>query len=167
MRSKGIIPLLWTAPGASRIMVAACSEGVGYHGLYPFANEPRYQRQRHLLRRLSVVPPRAIPREVAGRAARRLRSVSRRLLDARPKQSASPAHPIRLYCPGLGWDSLPAHIPGMVRAATWPEVIDRVRAEQGGRDSLRLVVYPCAPLQVLDLAARSSAGDALALAALE
>jgi len=32
----------------------------------------------------------------------------------------------------------------------WANVLERIAAEQGGSRSLRTVVYPCAPLQVLE-----------------
>ena len=51
MRSKGIIPLLHAAPGASRVLVAACPEGVGHHGLFPFVPNPQRWRYRHMARR--------------------------------------------------------------------------------------------------------------------
>ena len=47
--------------GASRILIAACPEGLGRHGLFPYLNGPRFERQRHLLRRLSVVKTRTLP----------------------------------------------------------------------------------------------------------
>ena len=51
-RSKGTAPLHLARPGASRILISACSEGLGYHGLFPFMNGPRFEKQVHILRRL-------------------------------------------------------------------------------------------------------------------
>jgi hypothetical protein len=58
------------------------------------------------------------------------------------------ANPIWLHAPAAPAGSLPAAIPGMTAVGDWPGVLERVRAEQGDRP-LRVVVYPCAPLQVL------------------
>jgi len=33
---------------------------------------------------------------------------------------------------------------------TWSAVLDTIRAQQQERDGLRVVVYPCAPLQVFE-----------------
>jgi len=35
----------------------------------------------------------------------------------------------------------------------WAEILERIKREQPGRSELDVVVYPCAPLQVLDTAA--------------
>jgi hypothetical protein len=32
----------------------------------------------------------------------------------------------------------------------WDEILKIVREEQGGRDQLNVVVYPCAPLQIIE-----------------
>jgi hypothetical protein len=44
----------------------------------------------------------------------------------------------------------------MIAAYEWFEVLERIRHEQRGKTRLKVVVYPCAPLQVLDL---SGSGD--------
>jgi len=169
MRSKGILPLLHARPGASRVVIAACPEGVGYHGLYPFVNGHRFERQLHLARMA-----RARPLKIPAKGARLGASIASRTLGKlrrdRNQQrqgptgastAASPmanpmANPIWLYVPGLNADAaavpLPPAIPGMRALRHWPEVVDRIRAEQRGREELKVMVYPCAPLQVLDLA---------------
>lgn len=141
MRSKGILPLLRAAPGASRVVVAACPEGVGHHGLFPFMDLPRFARARQLARR-TLVDPRSAPATVR-------RGVARRLNGARAPAPAA-ALPIHLYPPGRPSGSLPAAIPGMTAVYSWDETLARVAREQGGRSELEAVVYPCAPLQVLE-----------------
>lgn len=37
----------------------------------------------------------------------------------------------------------------MIAIHCWPRLIEHVAREQGGRDVLQVVVYPCAPLQVI------------------
>ncbi len=51
MRSKGIIPLQHASRSASRILIAACPEGIGHHGLYPLEPLTGFARVR---RRIEV-----------------------------------------------------------------------------------------------------------------
>src|SRR5216683_1120545 len=51
-------------PVASRIAIAACSEGLGYHGLFPFLNAPRFHLLRKAYRLLSVKGPRSVGRSI-------------------------------------------------------------------------------------------------------
>jgi lactate racemase len=147
MRSKGLIPLLLARPGASRLLVSACSEGVGHHGLFPFVDAPRWQRPLHLARTVA-----ARPGAVPARAARRLRAALAGRRAGGPPAAAR--HPIWLHTPGRQPADLPAEIPGMTVVASWPDALARVEQEQGGRRDLEVAVYPCAPLQVLDPAGR-------------
>lgn len=136
--SKGIIPLTRARAGASRICVAACPEGVGRHGLFPFADVPRLQRERQLVRKV-----RARPKDVPAGAARRIRA----RLGRRPVHAAS--HPVLLYLPDGTPSSFPRTVPGMTVLTDWRDVLARVAEEQRGVGELDVAVYPCAPLQVL------------------
>ncbi len=151
-RSKGMAPLFHSRPGASRVLISACSEGLGYHGLFPFLNGPRYERQLHILRRLQVIGPAALP----GRLARRLVRQTRRRAGnpaaaaEQPGEALVSRYPIWLYAPAA-FDQLPARIPGMGRLPSWRDVLRAVELEQPGSGPLKAVVYTCAPLQCLDL----------------
>jgi nickel-dependent lactate racemase len=149
MRSKGIVPLLHAAPHASRVVIAGCPEGVGHHGLFPFVDQPRLARARHVARHV-MVHPSALP----AKAARRVGRVGRRSGDraASPDEADGERRGGRslLYTPGREFGSLPREIPSMTAVENWGDIVERVRAEQEGRDELDVVVYPCAPLQVLD-----------------
>ena len=148
MRSKGIVPLLHAAPHASRVVIAGCPEGVGHHGLFPFVDQPRLARPRHLARHL-MVNPGAIPTKAARRAARVVkRSAHREALGAEPEGPHRPG-PSLLYTPGRAFESLPQEIPAMTAVQSWAQIVERIRGEQKGREELDVVVYPCAPLQVL------------------
>jgi hypothetical protein len=155
VRKKGITPLRHCSPGVSRIVIASCSEGVGYHGLFPFVNRPRFHRQKQLVRRLSVLGPRDVARKIWLRL-RRTPAVDRG--DSRTHQRSSQdnkrdsalSNPIQLYRPGCHSQSLPSHIPGMRLSSTWPEILEAIRREQEGKKHLNVLVYPCAPLQCLD-----------------
>jgi nickel-dependent lactate racemase len=70
MRSKGVAPLLQARPGASRVLVSACSEGAGHHGLFPFVGAPRRQRPLHLARTVAARPG-AVPARVAAERGHR------------------------------------------------------------------------------------------------
>jgi len=138
MRSKGIVPLLHAAPGASRILLSACREGTGHHGLFPL-EQTRSERAHHFAR--SVWFKR---RHVPAKVARRLRARTRpQREDAAGRQ---PAMPIRLVLSVQ--QNFPASTNGFVVSRSWGEAVDEVRAEQEG-GSLDVVVYPCAPLQVI------------------
>jgi nickel-dependent lactate racemase len=151
MRSKGITPLLHARPGASRVLLAACSEGVGHHGLFPFPNGTRFQRQIHLARKMRV-RPRAAAAKAGALAVRRVRAAvgARRAGTAPRPAGQAGVRPILLYVPGQRPGSLPAELPGMTLVHEWADVLARIGDEQGGRDALEVVIYPCAPLQVLD-----------------
>jgi lactate racemase len=166
MRSKGILPLLHAKADASRVVISPCSEGVGHHGLFPFINGPRFQRQRHLLRVVTTTPSRVLlkgARLVSGKLGSMLGRPTGR--DRPPLPSSTEGGrrgpggrrtPIWLYAAGRPPHSLPTKIPGMIAAYEWFEVLERIRHEQRGKTRLKVVVYPCAPLQVLDL---SGSGD--------
>jgi lactate racemase len=141
MRSKGILPLLHAAPGASRIVMSACPEGPGHHGLFPFVNPPRLERQRQIARRI-LVKPRSLPAMAATAVARRARTGNR----PPPELSRRPIH---LYAPGARPGTLPPAIPGMTPVYSWSEVLERAAAEQADRTPLQAVVYPCAPIQIV------------------
>jgi hypothetical protein len=49
----------------------------------------------------------------------------------------------------------------MVAVYEWSEIIERIRHEQRGRSRLKVVVYPCSPLQVLDVSAAGTAHTAV------
>jgi nickel-dependent lactate racemase len=154
MRSKGLTPLYHATPGASRIAISANSEGLGLHGLYPFLNGPRFDSQRQLARRITHMS-RA---QLAAKAVRRIRSLARK--RTRPQAAGeAPRNPILLFTPEAVPDSLPAETAlwhgspeRLVTVDKWAAILTRVAQEQVGKANLDVVVYPCAPLQVLDTA---------------
>lgn len=153
-RSKGLAPLYRAKPEASRVLVAACSEGLGHHGLFPFLDGPRFEKQIHRLRRLSVVRPEKVP----GKVGRRLVGLGRRMLrprTSRPRVSAVEgtitARNIWLHTSQIGAAALPTAIPGMIVKHSWGEIVAEVEHEQGSNRPLRVAVYPCSPLHCLDL----------------
>jgi lactate racemase len=159
IRSKGMAPLFKSEPSASRVVVAACSEGIGHHGLFPFVNGPRFDGVRQRVRRASVMPPQMLLTE----AARGMRRVTSRLSGnhlvggSGAVVSSERRGPIHLYSPAAGVPGLPADIPiwtgqpdRITVAPSWAEVLERVSEEQGRRDALEVVVYSCASMQVIE-----------------
>jgi nickel-dependent lactate racemase len=138
--SKGLTPFESAPARASRIAVAACSEGPGFHGLFPVVGIPRFQHARHRIRTL-VARPSRVPELVA----RRLTTPSRAApADGTPGPAkvhvlvTDPTHAANLGTPA-----------GMQLSSSWPDVLARVETEQAGHGRLRVVIYGCAPLMVI------------------
>jgi nickel-dependent lactate racemase len=138
MRSKGIIPLLQATPGASRILLSACAEGVGRHGLFPL-ERTRSERVHHVARTLWYKR-----REVPAKVARRVKSK----VEARGAEAAGRRRPAPIRLVLSAQQGLPAVASGFTVSRSWSQAVDEVRAEQPAGD-LDVVVYPCAPLQVI------------------
>ena len=92
MRSKGVTPLLLAKPGASRVLVSACSEGGGYLRAVPVCGAPSPPSLLHLARTVSARPG-AVPAKAAaacGRRCARGGSGGRRPRAASPSGCTSP-----------------------------------------------------------------------------
>lgn len=170
-RSKGLAPLARVNPGASRVFVAACPEGLGLHRLFPYLNGPRYESMVHRLRRWSVVRPSAIPNRAVAKVRRKLGRLSSPQAPAptaahRPRQEfagqVAGTGELHLWTPMAPPGSLPNVIPGVRNAESWAEIVARVEAEHPGMQRLKVAVYPCAPLQVLRAATARAAIEAAA-----
>jgi nickel-dependent lactate racemase len=143
VKMKGIAPLDQCAPGASRIAIGSCSEGLGHHGLFPVVNRPRFYRPRHIYRRIAMRGVDGVSEALRGRFLERWGSVA--------KKTASHArNPIWLYRPGVHSQALPSRVAGFRITPSWEEIVEAVRMEHPSSRTLRVVVYPCAPLQYLD-----------------
>ena len=147
VRMKGTVPLASAPRGASKIVVASCSEGLGYHGLFPFMNAPRFHRERMLGMRVSANLTK--PRRLATKGAARLARV---VPTRRRGQQASDLqnNPTWLYCPSPeAVAMLPSNISGFRVTSSWPEVVEGVNEEQKCDGPLRTFVYTAAALQWL------------------
>jgi len=149
-RSKGVVPLTYAAPHASRILVGAASEGHGHHGLFPLELD-RSERLRQVAR-WARNAPRA---DVVRLTGHRLASLPSRVLR-RDRPVAEPARPPMLFHPTAGGHGFPRRLGGMTVVPEWSDVLALVEAQQRGRgqgDSgqarLQAVVYPCSSIQVL------------------
>lgn len=171
MHIKGTIPLHHAKPGASRVLVAACPEGVGYHDLFPFIGGPRFRRQRNW-GRSAMARPRTVPRKAAEKAWQQIARARRQPARATPAPAAQTpapagqahqtANPVWLYVPGEGDRTFPTEIPQMTLCGRWEDVVDTIIREQAPRTALEVMIYPCAPLHVLDLPRTSQAPPARA-----
>lgn len=141
---KGAAPLHRAAPGASRILLASCREGTGHHGLFPLINPPSALRKR--LRRISVMNFGEVVRAVTSRLSRSLHFGPQRTASVLSTQSQ---HPIWLYQTEPTSPDLPAAA-GIRFTRSWQEVLDNVAREQGQKQRLKVVIYPCAAMQFLD-----------------
>ncbi len=132
---KSLVPLRLARHDASRVLLASCPAGPGGHGLFPLVD--RRSVVERARRKASVMSPVQF-------ASAAMRSIGRR----RSGRSVPFAWPIHLFRPGSGpKPDLPA-IPGLRDVASWEAAIATIRAQHPGTDALRVVVYPCAPLQV-------------------
>jgi hypothetical protein len=141
--------LLDAAPlPASRVAIASCSEGLGFHALFPFMNAPKYHEQRIMAirGRMLVGEPNVLARKVFKVLARQL-GFRRAASAARVTRN-----PIWLYRPGANTAHLPpfpTQIPGIRATSSWDEVVEAVGREQGDRNALQVTVYKCASMQWL------------------
>jgi len=143
MRSKGVIPLLHAPLGASRLLLAACPEGAGHHGLFPLEPPTGIGRLRRRTQMIRARGWREVPRLAM--------AVARRPFRARAVAPTTPRPlPILMYQTIDPPSAMPQSLPGMQILETWSDVLDTIRAQQQGRHRLRVVVYPCAPLQVFE-----------------
>jgi lactate racemase len=150
VRSKGVVPLTYAAPHATRILIGAASEGLGHHGLFPLEND-----RRERMRQVARWARNARRTEVARLVTRRLVSVAPRALRRRRPQ-AGPARPPIIFHPTSGGQGFPSTLGGMQVIPDWGDIIalaeDRhLNLGRGASPDapIRAVVYPCSSLQVL------------------
>ncbi|MDQ3913520.1 MAG: lactate racemase domain-containing protein, partial [Actinomycetota bacterium] len=131
---------------ASRIAIASCSEGLGFHALFPYMNAPKYHRQRMMAMhgRMLLGQPDVLAQKV-------FRLLTRKLGFRRGESGPTTRNPIWLYRPGGAetdhLPTLPAQIPGIRVTSSWDEIVEAVSREQGDRNALRVMAYSCASMQ--------------------
>lgn len=139
-RMKSANAFRYSAPNATRVLLASCYLGAGDHGLFPIVPPGQLERFR---RTMSALGPRAGLARVARRFWKRVRR------NPSSTSSGSSRPPVLLFRPGsVPKPSLPV-TPATVLANSWQQVVDLVHVQQG-RTRLRAILYPCAPLQVQD-----------------
>ena len=151
---KGTSPLRHCRPGTSRIAIASCSEGLGHHGLFPLENTTRLSRARRMAHRAMTVGFREMSGSIASSVCKRLwanRSEKQISPPADRQAARTPMNPIWLYRPGNHTEELPAQVREFRIRSSWSEILEAVQKEQGGKKSLRVLLYTCAPLQCFGL----------------
>lgn len=148
-KMKGTSVFAHGRPEASRVVVAALSEGAGHHGLFPVVNVPRFHGQRHVLREMAVMPSGDRARRVAQTLWRKTLGRFGRRPPASGASPSLPGHPMWMYCTTEGTPPLPP-APGIAVRTSWEEVVSAVQAEQAPKHELRVALYPCTPLQWID-----------------
>ncbi|MGH2447958.1 MAG: lactate racemase domain-containing protein [Chloroflexota bacterium] len=137
---KGLAPFRGAPAGASRVVIASCPEGHGFHGLFPYGNAPKEHGREMMALRASLAlrrPGRWIPK-----IARRLQAEVRK---HGPLESDA-ERPVWLYRPP-GPDQPPlSERPGLKIRSNWHDIVHEVNREQGD-ENLKVVLYPCSPLQ--------------------
>ncbi|HTP64892.1 MAG TPA: lactate racemase domain-containing protein [Geobacteraceae bacterium] len=149
-RMKGFVPLNGCRRDASRISIASCDEGLGLHNVWPFVNVPQFHRAKHVLRILSVMSFREIISRIQRVSQRRLAASLKKWSFLRPRSSdeLKKMNPVWLYRTGDQAVMLPPSVPGINITLHWPEIVEAIRREQADRHDLRVLVYPCAFLQL-------------------
>jgi nickel-dependent lactate racemase len=142
-QSKGTTPLKHARPSASRVLIAACPEGAGHHGLFPLFRVPRHYYKIQKARRAWINRS-----ELPNKITDRLRAM--RQPAARSEVGASGPRMMHVYRPIEAGERSPIQLPGAREVSHWEDVLRDVAGEQGAGRRLRAVVYPCAPLQVLE-----------------
>ena len=145
MRHKGLVPLLHARRGASRVLIAACSEGVGHHGLFPLVPRSGPGAAVTRLRRQLRYDLRGVPGIVMRRALDAFRS---RVVEGEPEQVPD-ARRILCYVTSRAAGLVDGDVPAMRLLDDWGAVVSTVSAEQAGKERLAVDVYACSPLQIL------------------
>ncbi len=146
-RMKGFVPLALCTPAATRIAISACPEGLGLHNIWPFVNVPPRHRLKHILRVLSVLTL----KEILVRGFRTAISpLTKRLTNRQKSGNLKALQSVWLYQTCGSEINLPANVPGIHITSDWQKILEAVLREQSNRNQLKVLVYPCAFLQLFE-----------------
>ncbi|MDH4351951.1 MAG: lactate racemase domain-containing protein [Gemmatimonadota bacterium] len=126
----GTWPLMDTPDGVTRIAIADGSQGVGGHRLKP--TELSLLERAHV--RLKTLRPRHVLKQVRHLVTSLTRTQSRRRLQ------------FDILCPHISPEDLARRFPAATLYRTWDEVLAALQRKHGN-GSVKVAVYPCAPLQ--------------------
>lgn len=154
-RMKGTEVFAHGRPDASRVVIAALTEGGGHHGLFPVVDVPRFYDQIDVARQMAVMAPGEIAARVAKAIWRRAFGRLRRREERPQGMPLPPKLPMWMYCTAAELPALPA-ARGVKVSTSWEEILAAVRQEQGDRCDLRVALYPCTPLQWIDASRAAS-----------
>jgi nickel-dependent lactate racemase len=146
---KGMKPLRCAPQSATKIAIGYNHEGVGRHGIFPQGGNPRIDRLRALILRISTMERRVIFQKI------KKHLVGHKEVPGPPVFAETKyALPDRLdnlllYRPEGVHNPLP-EIDGMRIVNSWQETLEIVGQRHFSSKKLRVYVYPCASLQCLD-----------------
>lgn len=147
-RMKGFIPLNYCKPGASRVAIASCDEGVGLHGLFPYLNYPLFFRIRNILRHLSILTINEILEKIFKKVIKLLTpQIHRFKKEINTHTAYLPNLPIWVFISSKSEITQLKDSSETKIRLNWKEIIHAVNNEQGKNKRLKVVVYPCAFLQ--------------------
>lgn len=149
---KGYKPLYTAPQKAVRVMIAAAHEGIGVHGLFQHINPSRLTKLHNLYLRALSLGPRAVAKKVLTRVARKI--LPHQKTEQAPKERVTvlPPNTEHLYV----WRTDPAGetippIDDLTMSNDWHALLQTIRQKHfQGKDSVKVCVYPCAPIQCLD-----------------
>jgi len=154
---KGLKPVRCATPDAVRIAVGYNYEGIGRHGIFPQGKNQRLNQMHALFLRMSTMDKKEI-------IAKLIKNLSPRSNKMNPPQphAASAGTILSESLEGM-WlyrpegESLPLpEIDGIRITRQWESVLEHIEKKFANRQSLRVAVYPCAPLQCLEHAGRKN-----------
>jgi lactate racemase len=140
---KGAAPLHKCKPSSSRVLLASCTEGAGNHALFPVVNASRLhivKNYMQLTRTMGVIG-----------FARRASAGIRKKLRVNSGVSRAPAkrvfnNPIWIYRVTNARQVVLPTVAGVKISSSWSDILEAISQEQGRRQPLKVVIYPCAPL---------------------
>ena len=147
---KGYKPLAAAPRSSMKIMIASAFEGTGMHGLFRYAKPPPFNKIRVIFRKVRILGLKTIFKKAINRIGRKLGLIpSPPVVKKKVSQIPDNSDHLWLYRTTKNDADMP-DIPEMTVLYTWEEVIDAIRKERGD-GVLKITVYPCAPLQTLNL----------------
>jgi nickel-dependent lactate racemase len=143
---KGFTPFFKCRSSASKIAIASCDEGIGRHNIFPFLNQPKFHRQKHLIRSFRAFGFVKFSKYVIGGTKTKI--LSRIGFDQFSPEVPN-KNPTWLYRPGNHNVKLPRVMPSIMQASEWVDVVQMIKKEQQPKDNLKVTIYPCAFLQLI------------------
>ena len=153
---KGMKPVECAPKGATRIVIASNSQGLGHHGLFPQGKSRRYRKYKYLFHRISIMEPRVIIYKIFKNLF--LRKTSPRQPRQKSNAQSTKNETLWLYRPEGPTTPLPP-ISGVETIRQWDNVLALIKREHSSKETIRVRVYPCSSLQCLDTPAAHD-GDA-------
>lgn len=156
---KGYQALVVAPRSAMKIIVGAAHEGPGFHGIFShgFSKPPRFARLIELRRKAIVMGPRKFAEKAFARILRKA--------GAGKPNKAAPTGSGESFSVLKGLPRNTDHlwlfrttdqgaaieaVPGITVLHQWSDVIAAIRKERGD-EALKVRIYPCSPLQTVDL----------------